>query len=308
MSVYTSVSDAQMRDFLLRYDLGELIGLKGIAGGITNTNYFVDTTHGRFVLTLFETLTLAQLPFFLELKDHLNRHQVACPAPIAQKNGKFCDTLCGKPAAIISCLNGADVAEPNEKQCFAVGAMLAKMHLAGQQFTQTMDNPRGAQWWEKAAMSLSNHLPADDRWLLRNEIAFLQANPASNLPSGIIHADLFKDNVLMYYDEVAGFIDFYYACYGVLVYDIAIALNDWARDEHNKINATLKTAFLGGYQSVRPLSEDETAYLPIAHRAAAVRFWVSRLWDAYFPTEGEMTFIKNPDDFRNMLLFLRQAA
>lgn len=308
MSVYTAVGDDVMRDFLLRYDLGELIALKGIAGGITNTNYFVDTTHGRFVLTLFETLQLAQLPFFLELTDHLNRYQVACPAPIAQKNGRLCDVLCDKPAAIISCLNGADVSAPNEKQCFAVGRMLAKMHLASQQFPQKMANPRGADWWESVAKTLSKYLPEDDDWLLNNEIHYLQKQNKQGLPEGIIHADLFKDNVLMYYDEVAGFIDFYYACNGLLVYDIAIALNDWTRNEHNQLNPLLQAAFLGGYQSIRPLSDDEADYLPTAQRAAAVRFWVSRLWDAYFPTEGEMTFIKNPNEFRTLLLSLRQAA
>ncbi|MDO5685783.1 MAG: homoserine kinase [Neisseria sp.] len=307
MSVYTSVSTQDLQDFLSRYDLGELITHKGIAGGITNTNYFVDTTHGRFVLTLFETLQLEELPFFLKLKEHLNRHAVACPAPVAQKNGALVDVLCGKPAAIITCLNGADVEHPNERQCFAVGAMLAKMHLAGQSFPERMDNPRGAAWREASAQRLAGCLSPQDAYLLNNELAHLAACD-TDLPQGIIHADLFRDNVLMYYDEVAGFIDFYYACNGTFVYDIAIAVNDWAR-QHDayRLNAVLQAAMMAGYESVRPLADAERAALPDAHRAAAVRFWVSRLLDFHFPPEGELTFTKDPNVFRDLLLSFRAA-
>ncbi len=308
MSVYTSVSTQDLQGFLQRYDLGELITHKGIAGGITNTNYFVDTTHGRFVLTLFETLQLAELPFFLKLKEHLNRHGVACPAPVAQKDGTLASVLCGKPAALITCLNGADVAHPNERQCFAVGAMLAKMHVAGQSFPERMDNPRGAGWWTESAEKLSVCLSPQDRYLLDNEIAHL-ARCYQDLPGGIIHADLFRDNVLMYYDEVAGFIDFYYACNGTFVYDLAIAINDWARDEQTaSLHAARRAAMLAGYESVRPLTEPERVALPDAHRAAAVRFWVSRLLDFHFPAEGELTFTKDPNVFRDLLLWLRETA
>lgn len=292
MSVYTSVSDEQMRDFLKDYDLGEFVSLTGIAQGVTNSNYFLNTTQGRFVLTVFEVLTQAELPFFLLLKQHLSKNGVACPAPIMRKDGQFDSILVGKPACLVSCLKGADTSLPSENQCFNTGAMLAKMHLAGQSFNMKMDNPRYDNWWTKSAEKLISVLDEDDAILLQNEITYLNKHPDSHLPRGIIHADLFKDNVLLNHDEVAGFIDFYYACEGNFMYDLAIAINDWARTADNVLNPKLATAFMHGYESVRPLSEAERAYFPIAQRAGCIRFWVSRLLDFHFPQEGEMTFIK----------------
>ncbi len=307
MSVYTSVSDHDIRTFLQDYDLGGFVSLQGIAQGVTNSNYFLTTEHGRWVLTIFEVLTQAELPFFLELKQHLSRNGVACPAPIARRDGHFDSTLSGKPACLVSCLDGRDTAVPDAAQCFHTGAMLAHMHLAGQSFPQHMANPRHAQWWQAAGERLLPHLDPGDAELLRDEIAFLAAHPDSHLPCGIIHADLFKDNVLLNGHQVAGFIDFYYACNGSFVYDIAIALNDWARLADNRIAPQLQQAFLDGYQSVRPLSEAEQAYLPIAHRAGCIRFWVSRLLDYHFPQGGEITFIKDPNVFRDLLLHFRQT-
>ena len=288
MSVYTSVSDDEMRQLLTRYNLGEFQSLQGIAQGVTNSNYFLHTQSGSYVLTVFETLKAHEVPFFMELTRHLSA------------NG-------GKPACIVEKLDGSDVAYPTAAQCRHTGAMLAKMHLAGATFPQTMPNPRHAQWWTDSAARLAPHLEPQDMQLLQDEIALLAQHPDTRLPGGIIHADLFKDNVLLNGDQVAGFIDFYYACNGSFVYDLAIAVNDWARTADNHIDPALQQAFISGYQSVRRLTPAEQDYLPTAYRAGCVRFWVSRLLDYHFPAEGEMTFIKDPNVFRNLLLAYRSA-
>lgn len=306
MSVYTSVSDDEMREFLNDYNLGDFISLQGIAQGITNSNYFLTTTKGRFVLTVFETLQQRELPFFLELKQHLSKNGVACPAPVMRKDGKFDSILVGKPACLVTCLKGSDTSWPTANQCFHTGAMLAKMHLAGQSFPSKMANPRYRDWWHNAYAQLSPLLNAEDAALLKSEIDYLDTNNGESLPSGIIHADLFKDNVLLDGEEVAGFIDFYYACNGNFMYDLAIAVNDWARTASNHLDKELEKAFIEGYESVRPLSDEERAYFPTAQRAGCIRFWVSRLLDFHFPQEGEMTFIKDPNAFRDLLISLRE--
>ncbi|MBQ9601019.1 MAG: homoserine kinase [Neisseriaceae bacterium] len=308
MSVYTTISEDDMRQLLTHYDIGSFKSLQGIAQGITNSNYFLHTTQNSYVLTIFETLKQQELPFFMALTQHLSANGVACPAPIAQKNGSLSTTLSGKPACIVSKLNGSDVSLPTKVQCYHTGAMLAKMHVAGQSFPQTMTNPRYRQWWTESMNTLLPVLSPEDAQLLQDEITFLAENPDEHLPSGIIHADLFKDNVLLNGDQVAGFIDFYYACYGSFVYDLAIAINDWARHTDNHIDTELANAFMQGYESVRPLNQAERDYLPIAYRAACIRFWVSRLLDFHFPAEGEMTFTKDPNVFRDLLLHYRQAA
>lgn len=307
MSVYTSVSDDEMRALLTHYDLGEFRALQGIAQGITNSNFFLHTSAGSYVLTIFETLRADELPFFMDLTHHLSANGVACPAPIAQRDGTFTATLAGKPACIVSKLTGSDTAYPTATQCFHTGAMLATMHRAGSHFVQTMNNPRHSAWWTQAAGSLHELLDAEDAALLQDEIAYQAANPDTHLPSGIIHADLFKDNVLLQGEQVAGFIDFYYACNGSFVYDLAIAINDWARDAQQHIVPELQAAFLSGYESVRPLTDAERAYMPTAYRAGCLRFWTSRLLDFHFPAAGEMTFIKDPNVFRDLLLTYRQT-
>lgn len=306
MSVYTSVSEAQMREFLKQYDLGEFISLKGIAQGVTNTNYFVTTSQGRFVLTLFEVLRQDELPFYLQLMLHLSQNNVACPKPVAQLTGRLDAQIAGKPACLVSCLHGADVAHPTVEQCRSVGQMLARMHVASQHFDQHMDNPRGKQWWTTEMERLLPLMSYVDATLLKDTIHTLNQHDDSSLPSGTIHADLFKDNVLIHGDDVAGFIDFYYACHGNFMYDLAIAINDWARTDANQIDSEFQEALLAGYMSERPLSAAEQSHLPLAQQAACIRFWVSRLLDYHFPPAGELTFTKNPDVFRDLLLKLQQ--
>ncbi len=308
MSVFTSISEGEMSLFLQDYQIGELVELKGIAQGITNTNYFVTTTKNRFVLTIFEALTPEELPFYLELMKHLSLRGVVAPEPIARKDGQMVAIIKGKAASMISCLEGRDTEETNTAQCFNIGAMLAKMHLAGQNFPLPMENPRFSDWWYKEAEKLYTLMPAEDSVLLKKTIQLLGKQPGAHLPSGVIHADLFKDNVLMSGDEVTGFIDFYYACNGCFIYDIAITINDWARNEDASLDQQKQDSLLAGYNSVRLLSSEEKDYLPFAQQAACIRFWVSRALDYYFPPEGEMTYTKNQNTFRDVLIKLKNQA
>ncbi|WP_047248596.1 homoserine kinase [Chromobacterium subtsugae] len=301
MSVYTTVSRESLQQWLQGYALGQLQQLQGIAAGITNTNYFVTTTHGRYVLTLFETLQLDELPFYLSLMSHLAKHGVACPAPIADHTDRFASTLAGKPACLVTCLQGADVSAPTAAHCRAVGEMLAQMHKASATFPLKMQNPRGPRWWSRVAQQLYPQLPAEEADLLRAEIQFQDGHRFDHLPSGVIHADLFRDNVLMNGEQIAGFIDFYYACNDILLYDVAIAVNDWARRDDGSLDDALAKALLDGYQSERQLNPDERASWPVMLRAAALRFWVSRLQDLYQPASGELTYTKDPAVFRQLL-------
>jgi len=306
MSVYTTVSDDMMQSWLGRYALGQLVELKGIAAGVTNTNYFVTTTHGRYVLTIFETLKLEELPYYLTLMSHLARHGVACPAPLADHTDQFASLLAGKPACLVSCLTGSDISQPSAIQCRAVGEMLAQMHVASHTFPRKMRNPRGPRWWSDTAATMYPYMDEADAASLRQEVQFQDSHRFDHLPSGVIHADLFKDNVLMDGDNIAGFIDFYYACNDILLYDVAIALNDWARLEDGSISSALAGAFLQGYQSVRPLSAEERQAWPVMLRAAALRFWTSRLLDLYQPMAGELTYTKDPKVFQRLVEAHRQ--
>lgn len=306
MSVYTSVSHDELATWLTRYSVGQLTELKGIAAGITNTNYFVTTTQGRYVLTLFETLSLNELPYYLNLMHHLARHGVACPAPVADHTDNFCSKLAGKPACLVSCLSGGDVDSPSAAQCQALGQMLAAMHQAGATFPERMKNPRGPAWWSATAADMYQHMDEPDAKLLSEEIQYQDSHRFTHLPSGVIHADLFRDNVLFDGERIAGFIDFYYACNDFLLYDVAIALNDWARRADGSIDDQLARALLAGYQSVRRFSDEEKIGWPVMLRAAALRFWVSRLLDQYQPMAGELTYIKDPKVFQTVIEGHRQ--
>lgn len=305
MSVFTVVSDDELGAWLTQYNL-QLVSFEGIAAGVTNTNYFVTTTHGRFVLTLFETLRLDELPFYLHLMSHLAQHGVACPAPLADRNDQLASMLAGRPACLVSCLAGADVSDPSAIQCRAVGDMLASMHCAGASFTLRMDNPRGPRWWGQMADTLTPFMTAEDANSLRQEVDFQSQHRFSHLPRGVVHADLFKDNVLMNGDAIAGFIDFYYACNDILIYDVAIAVNDWARGADGEIDAERARALLAGYQAVRPFSQEEIQAWPTMLRAAALRFWTSRLLDLYQPMAGALTYTKDPAVFQKLLNAHRQ--
>ncbi|MFW9610534.1 MAG: homoserine kinase [Aquaspirillum sp.] len=301
MSVYTTVTPEALVAWLSRYSLGALIDLKGIAAGVTNTNYFVTTEQGRYVLTLFEVLQLDELPYYLDLMKHLAEHGVAVAAPIADQEGQLASLLCDKPACLVACLAGRDLTTPNASHCAQVATTMAKMHVSGQTFTGHMSNPRGLDWWQRTAARVYPFMPADEVALLQRELALQQQQSFADLPRGVVHADLFRDNVLFDGDHISGFIDFYYACDDAWLYDLAIAVNDWCSLPDGDIDAERARAMLTAYQTVRPLQAAEVAAWPLMLRAAAIRFWTSRLLDFHCPQAGELTFAKDPGHFQRIL-------
>lgn len=306
MSVFTSVSFPQLQAWLKDYAIGELLELKGIASGITNTNYFVTTSQNKYVLTLFEHNSLDELPYFIDLMSHLAARGIPCPKPIADKAGNSLHSLNGKPAVLISCLKGQDVTQPNVAQCAAVGRVLAQMHVASLSFDlqpnhHNSHNSRGADWRIKTAALVMPHLSAAEQTLLSDTLAFQATFDLSALPSGVIHADLFRDNVLFDGDEIGGLIDFYYACHDVLAYDLAIAVNDWCVEADGRFDQTRLSAMLNAYHAVRPFSAAEQVAWPSLLRMAALRFWLSRLHDKIYPQAGELTHAKDPDHFQRIL-------
>ncbi len=312
MSVFTTVTASQLEVWLKHYDLGTLTELKGIAAGIENTNYFVTTTHGRYVLTLFEKLTARELPFYLNLMAHLARAGVPCPAPIANRAGRYLGELNGKPASLVTRLEGKDLAHATADDCAKVGEVLARIHVAGQSYGAHMENPRGPAWWRTVMPDVLPHLNGDDAALLRDEVAWQDAQrtdqpPANALPQGAIHADLFRDNILFNKGILAGVIDFYFACSGTLLYDVAITVNDWCLqprangDGSSPLDTACASALLAGYRTVRPFTAAEQSAWPGLLRAGALRFWVSRLYDYHLPRKGEMTHAKDPGHFQRLL-------
>jgi homoserine kinase type II len=305
MSVFTTLNLEEVRTWLRDFAIGEIVELRGIAAGITNTNYFVVTENARYVLTIFEKHTLEELPYFVNLMTHLAQHGIPCPTPIADKNGLALQVLKGKPALMVSCLIGKDVATPSLTQVREVALTLAKLHLAGDSFKQVSHNQRGQVWFVQTAKKVLAKLNSQEQILLQSELAYQQALDTSHLPHGVVHGDLFRDNVLFDNDTLGGFIDFYYACDDVLAYDVAIAVNEWCL-HHNgadlgNIDDEKVDAFLGAYQSVRPFSAQELACWPAMLRRAALRFWLSRLHDFHFPQTGELTHAKDPNHFKSIL-------
>ena len=301
MSVYTTVTFEVLQAWLRQYPLGELLELKGIASGITNTNYFVTTDSGRYVLTLFEKNSFEELPYFLSLMAHLADHGVPCPHPIASLKDGYLGSLREKPAALVTCLRGGSIDDPGTAHCREMGGVLARLHIAGQSFDQTMINPRGTEWWRATAATVQPFLDTAERALLAEELAYQSAFRGDALPRGVIHADLFRDNVLFEGEQLTGLIDFYYACNDVLAYDLAITVNDWCSHADGSLDENRLRALLLAYHAVRPLSSAEQLAWPTLLRAAALRFWLSRLYDKHYPQAGELTHAKDPQHFRRIL-------
>jgi homoserine kinase type II len=316
MAVYTQVSDEALAEFLSAYDLGAPVAFKGIAEGVENSNYFLGTETGRFILTLFEKRVNADdLPFFIGLKQHLASKGYPCPEPVMARDGKALRTLEGRPAVIITFLDGLSPKRPNVRQCRALGAGLARMHLALADFDMKRENGLGPKAWAplwegraQAAEDLQAGLAAtvDDAFAaIRKARAF-----SGSLPRGTIHADLFPDNAFFLGDDFSGAIDFYFACTDALAYDLAVCLNAWAFDEGNasdasrlEYNYSKGSALISGYQSVRPLTDEERGALPALCLGAAMRFFLTRLVDWTSTPAGALVRPKNPLEYAARLAF-----
>jgi homoserine kinase type II len=301
MSVYTKVTPSQLADWLKRYPVGALVELKGIAAGIENTNYFVTTDVGRYVLTLFERLPAESLPFYLGLMAHLARHGIPCPAPIVDQERSLWSMLNGKPATLVTRLPGRPVTSPSSAQCAALGAILARMHLAGASFEGAIENPRGPKWWRATAPQVLPFLDADAAEALRAELDHQSRYRLDDVPRGPIHADLFRDNVLFDDARIGGVIDFYFAGVDALLFDVAVTVNDWCVRPDGELDRPRTERFLRAYHAARPFAAIERGAWPVMLRAASLRFWLSRLHDFHLPRPGELVHAHDPEHFRRIL-------
>lgn len=308
MSVFTTVEPAQIEQFLKRYELGNIRSFSPIAAGITNTNYYLDTESGRYVLTLYEHHSDDELDYILGLQRHLAEKSVACPAPVRDRRGDNYSSLNNRPAAINQRMPGEVEAKPGDSHCSQIGAELARFHLAGQDFGNIRPNPRGVEWLLAAGDMLEADLSPQDQLLVTTTVGSIRTFDHASLTQGAIHADLFHDNALFVDGALGGVIDFDYACYDSLVLDIAIVLNDWCIDARGNLDGQLVSAVLDSYQQYRKLDQAEIKAMPLMLRVAALRFWLSRLYDKIYPLSGEMTFVKDPQAFRNLLLLRSTEA
>jgi homoserine kinase type II len=304
LSVYTPVSEAELTAWLGHYSVGSLVFCEPIKAGIENTNYFVTTAQGRYVLTLFERLPAEELPFYINLMAHLARHGIPCPAPIADLSDQYLRPLNGKPAVLVTRLAGGSIEDPTAAECAELGALLARMHLAARSYAAYLDNPRGPRWWRFAAREVLPFLDPDRRSLLERELAFQADHRFPDLPRGPVHADLFRDNALFENGRVSGVIDFYFAGVDTFLFDVAVCANDWClRDPAGgaELDPQRTAALLSAYHAVRPFGGEERAAWPVVLRAAALRFWLSRLYDFHLPRPGMMVHAHDPEHFRRIL-------
>jgi len=311
MAVFTEVTHDDAQGLLSHLQLGTLTTLQGAASGIENTNYFVSTDRGDYVLTLFERLTAEQLPFYLQLMQHLARKGIPVPAPQPDADGRILFELKGKPASVVTRLKGRNQLAPQAHHCAQVGAMLARMHLAGQDYPLQQPNLRGLAWWQDTVPVVTPHMGGAQQAMIADELKHqltLAASPLwQGLPRGPIHADLFRDNVMFDGDALSGFFDFYFAGCDTFVFDIAVCLNDWCIDlATGALDDSRAQAFVAAYDRERQLSDDECVALPDALRAAALRFWTSRLWDFHLPRDAAMLQPHDPTHFERVLGLRRQ--
>ena len=310
MAVFTEVSESKAQELLTQLQLGDLLDLQGIQGGIENTNYFLTSSVGTYVLTLFERLTHQQLPFYLHLMKHLAHHGFPVPDPVANSDGDILLTVEGKPAAVVNRLLGRSELAPTPRHCHAVGDTLARMHLAGKDYNRHQSNLRGLTWWNETVPVVLPFLNTSQSSLIQSELAFqnhvANSSAYAALPCGPVHADLFRDNVMFEGTgdtlQLTGFFDFYFAGVDTWLFDLAICLNDWCIDlDTGSLDAEKTTALLAAYQVVRPLIAAERQLLNPMLRAGALRFWTSRLWDFHLPREASMLTPHDPTHFERVL-------
>jgi homoserine kinase type II len=313
MAVYTDVAADELAEFLSGYDIGELLSYKGIAEGVENSNFLLHTSAGHFILTLYEKrVAKGDLPFFLGLMAHLASHGVSCPQPVTNKTGETLSSLAGRPAAIINFLEGVWPRKPNAAHCAGVGHALAKMHLAGRDFKMSRANALSVSGWRplfEQAAPRADEVQQGLRDFIGAELDYLEANVwPKNLPVGVIHADLFPDNVFFLGERVSGIIDFTFACDDMLAYDVAICLNAWCFESDYSFNVTKARAFLNGYSRERELSEAEQHALPLLARGAALRFLLTRLVDCLNVPPGALVRPKDPLEYARKLRFQQGVA
>lgn len=306
MAVFTPVSLDDLSSWITQFPLGKALAIKGISSGIENSNFFITTEAGEYVLTIFENLSFEQLPFYLHLMRHLAERDVLVPAPVANLQGEIINALHGKPASIVTKLEGTSQMAPAPVHCAAVGAMLAKLHLAAQDFPIVQPNLRGLAWWTENAPVVLPHLSDANQQLLRTEMDFQQAFAASatyhQLPRGPIHADLFRNNVMFDGERLTGFFDFYFAGCDSWLFDVAVTVNDWCIDPASgELDPARVRAMLDAYHAVRPFTAAEQISWQPMLRAGALRFWLSRLYDFYLPREAEMLTPHDPAPFERIL-------
>jgi homoserine kinase type II len=315
MAVYTEVSDDDLARFVVRFGLGKLLSYKGIAEGVENTNYAVHTERGSYILTLYEKrVDPKELPFFLGLMDHLAANGLSCPVPVRDPSGQMLGEIAGRPAALVTFLEGVWPRKPTVANCAAVGMALAQLHLAGRGFDITRKNGLGLANWRPLYQSFAAHADAivpDLGRTIATELDHLEARWPRDLPMGVIHADLFQDNVFFLGERLSGVIDFYFACNDALAYDVAVCLNAWCFDAAHAFEPAKAKALLDGYQSVRPLSALEQSNLPLLARGSALRFLLTRAYDWINTPAGALVQRKDPLEYLTKLRFhqtVRSAA
>jgi homoserine kinase type II len=315
MAVYTEVSDEALRAFLAHYDIGEVTSFKGIAEGVENSNFLLRSASGQYILTLYEKRVRAEdLPFFIGLMEHLAGRGVTCPQPVRNRAGLALGELAGRPATIVTFLDGLWIRRPNVRHCGEVGEALARMHLAGADFPLRRANALSLEGWRslfQAAEARADEVAPHLRDESAAELSFLETRWPKGLPSGVIHADLFNDNVFFLGEKLSGLIDFYFACNDAFAYDLAICLSAWCFEPDNEYNVSKGRAMISAYERLRPLSEAEIEALPLLARGAALRFMLTRLVDWLNVPPGAKVAPKNPLEYRDKLRFhqrVRSAA
>lgn len=311
MAVYTEISEEELAEFVAGYDIGGVMSFKGIAEGVENTNYMMVTDRGPYILTLYEKrVEEVDLPFFLGLMNHLADRGLRCPIAVKDADGRVYGKLAGRPAAIITFLQGVWIRRPRREHCVAVGSALARFHQSAADFPLNRDNALSVNGWGRLLEAIGSDVDAIRQGMqtdIQTEFAFLKKHWPTDLPVGVIHADLFPDNVFFLKEQLSGLIDFYFACNDMLAYDLAICLNAWCFEPDGSFNITKSRAMIGGYRSVRELEPSEIEHLPVLARGAAFRFLLTRVHDWLAVPEGALVVPKDPMEYHAKLRFHRNA-